>query len=611
MKKSIFTISILIFISINLFSQSPQSFKYQAVVRDAAGLVIKNQNVGIKISILEGSISGTAIYEEEHADSTNDFGLVNLDIGTGTVLSGDFTMIVWGNNSYFVQIELDETGGTSYQLMGVSQLMSVPYALYAEKAGVSDSSLWEINMNDIYYDEGNVGIGTITPNGKLQVYSDTTANINDVIFSVLNAVGDTVFAVYQEGVRIWVSDDTTGAKATGSRGGFAVGGFNPAKSTSDEYFRVSPDSVRVYIKETIGGAKASGSRGGFAVGGFNPAKSPGDYFFNIEDLMNPETINPSEPRFLWYPQKEAVLAGRVLIEHPDSVGLNSVATGYESKAQGGWSHALGYKARTLGDFSTSIGINTFAKGTNSFAVGDEVTAVGDKSFSLGHLTTTRGIGAVALGSEEVNDIGVPTGNYTEADGDYSFAAGLGAKTTGIASVSIGVNTQATNYGSIAVGFYSQASGIQSVAFGNVATASGDFSAAIGFNVQATGISSTAFGNNVSTNGHTGSIIIGDISTIVPTNSTFDNQFMVRASGGYVFYTEPTLMEINTMYISPLTGNVGIGIATPTRKLHINDVMRLEPRATEPNPALPGDIYFDGTTQKLRVYTIPGGWINCN
>jgi len=129
---------------------------------------------------------------------------------------------------------------------------------------------------------GNVGIGTITPNGKLQVYSDTTANINDVIFSVLNAVGDTVFAVYQEGVRIWVSDDTTGAKATGSRGGFAVGGFNPAKSTSDEYFRVSPDSVRVYIKETIGGAKASGSRGGFAVGGFNPAKSPGDYFLILK-----------------------------------------------------------------------------------------------------------------------------------------------------------------------------------------------------------------------------------------------------------------------------------------------------------------------------------------
>ena len=204
-------------------------------------------------------------------------------------------------------------------------------------------------------------------------------------------------------------------------------------------------------------------------------------------------------------------------------------------------------------------------------------------------------------------------NVVGANGDYSFAAGLGAKTTGIASVSIGVNTQATNYGSIAVGFYSQATGIQSVAFGNVVTASGDFSAALGFNVQATGISSTALGNNVSTNGHTGAIIIGDISTIVPTNSSADNQFMVRASGGYVFYTEPTLMETNTMYISPLTGNVGIGVAIPQRKLHINDVMRLEPRSTAPSPAMPGDIYFDTEDQILYVYALLPfpGWKACN
>ncbi|MFH2144207.1 MAG: tail fiber domain-containing protein, partial [Bacteroidota bacterium] len=194
-----------------------------------------------------------------------------------------FADIDWASDLTFIQIELDETGGTNYQMMGLSQLLSVPYALYAEKSGVSDSSIWKINGNDIYYKQGNVGIGLNAPTSKLVVKSDSTANIDDVIFSVLNAQGDTVLAVYQEGVRIWVADDTSSAKATGNRGGFAVGGFNPSKATTNEYLRVTPDSVRVYIEEDYG-SKASGNRGGFAVGGFSPSKSfTNDYLFVNDD----------------------------------------------------------------------------------------------------------------------------------------------------------------------------------------------------------------------------------------------------------------------------------------------------------------------------------------
>ncbi|MFH2096158.1 MAG: hypothetical protein ABIJ16_10670, partial [Bacteroidota bacterium] len=265
-------------------TQSPQSFSYQAVVRDATGLVIPDQNVGIRISILQGSVSGPAVYTETHSPTTSSFGLVNLEIGAGSVVLGNFTVIPWGTDQFFVQIELDETGGASYQLMGVSQLLSVPYALYAEKAGSADSSLWKISMNDIYYDEGNVRVGTGTVNsvGKLQVMSDSLAANNDVIFSVQNAEGDTVFAVYQEGVRIWVSDDTSGTKATGSRGGFAVGGISPAKGVTNDYLWVTPDSVRIYIEEGSG-SKLTGSRGGFAVGGFSPAKAFTNEFLRVTD----------------------------------------------------------------------------------------------------------------------------------------------------------------------------------------------------------------------------------------------------------------------------------------------------------------------------------------
>ncbi len=112
-------------------AQSPQAFKYQTVVRNASNQPIPNQAVSLKISILQGSATGTAVYEETHAATTNVLGIVNLEIGNGTLVSGSFAGINWGTNSYYVKIELDPAGGTAYQNMGTSQLLSVPYALYA------------------------------------------------------------------------------------------------------------------------------------------------------------------------------------------------------------------------------------------------------------------------------------------------------------------------------------------------------------------------------------------------------------------------------------------------------------------------------------------------
>jgi hypothetical protein len=264
------------------FSQTPEKFKYQAVIRNNAGQVIQDQNVNLKISILEGSVSGSVIYSEEHSSTTNTFGLVSLEVGAGSILSGNFSSISWGTDEYFIQIEIDTSGNTNYQLMGITQLLSVPYALYAKESGTTDSAFWHKNGQDLYYNEGNIGIGEISPNGKLIVKSDSSAGVNDVIFSVVNAQGDTVMAVYQEGVRIWVADDTSSTKATGNRGGFAVGGFNPSKTLTNDYLWVTPDSVRVYIEEGAG-SKASGNRGGFAVGGFSPSKAFTTEFLRVTD----------------------------------------------------------------------------------------------------------------------------------------------------------------------------------------------------------------------------------------------------------------------------------------------------------------------------------------
>jgi hypothetical protein len=135
MKKLVLIMSGLVITGI-LLAQSPAAFNYQAVVRDATGAVKANQNVSFRISILQGSVSGTAVFRETHSAMTNEFGLVNLEIGNGNILNGTISTINWGGNRHFLKIELDPNGGSSYTPMGTSQLLSVPYALNAKTVEV-------------------------------------------------------------------------------------------------------------------------------------------------------------------------------------------------------------------------------------------------------------------------------------------------------------------------------------------------------------------------------------------------------------------------------------------------------------------------------------------
>lgn len=133
MKKVILFFVAVMFVAIT-FAQTPQSFKYQAVARDAGGEFLTMQNVSLQISILQTEVGGTAVYVETHSIQTNEFGLINLEIGNGELVSGDISTIDWSADSYFVKIEMDAAGGSNYEEMGTSQLLSVPYALHAKTA---------------------------------------------------------------------------------------------------------------------------------------------------------------------------------------------------------------------------------------------------------------------------------------------------------------------------------------------------------------------------------------------------------------------------------------------------------------------------------------------
>lgn len=142
MKKSIFLFIIAILFALTTSSQTPQAFKYQAVARDLSGNVLVSINVSFRISILQGSAAGTSVYSEKHTKTTNAFGLVDLEIGNGTAPTGSFSAINWAGNVYFLKVEMDPNGGTAYQLMGTSQLLSVPYAIQSKKTEeVADNSV--------------------------------------------------------------------------------------------------------------------------------------------------------------------------------------------------------------------------------------------------------------------------------------------------------------------------------------------------------------------------------------------------------------------------------------------------------------------------------------
>jgi uncharacterized protein (TIGR02145 family) len=138
--KNLLTIVLINSIALLALAQAPQKFSYQSVIRNAGNQLVANQTVGIKISILQGTATGSTVYAETHNPLTNANGLATLEIGGGTVLSGNFATINWANGPFFVKTETDLNGSSNYTITNTTQLLSVPYALHANNTSSSVSS---------------------------------------------------------------------------------------------------------------------------------------------------------------------------------------------------------------------------------------------------------------------------------------------------------------------------------------------------------------------------------------------------------------------------------------------------------------------------------------
>ena len=217
--RKLFTLFIAVFTITSLWAQAPQKMSYQAVIRQASGDLVVSSTLGMRISILQSSALGSSVYIETQAPSTNANGLVSIEIGTGSVVSGTFSSIDWSNGPYFIKTEIDPAGGTDYSaIVGTSQLMSVPYALYAKTA--ANGSKWTALSSDIYFSTGKVGIGSSgAPAYALDVTGDVNVTGNFKVNGVNFGGNSNRFTLGDSNGNVsnWSTDQVVFARASGTQ----------------------------------------------------------------------------------------------------------------------------------------------------------------------------------------------------------------------------------------------------------------------------------------------------------------------------------------------------------------------------------------------------------
>jgi trimeric autotransporter adhesin len=428
MKRFITLVAVLGF-TISSWSQAPQMISYQAVIRNSNNQLVTSHLIGIKISILRGSSSGTVIYAETQKPTTNVNGLISIQVGAGTLVKGTFGAIDWSNGPYFLKTEVDPAGGTSYSITGTSQLISVPYAQYAAKAGNSFSGNYNDLTNKPTLYKSTVHNGTDRSSGNFQAWTD--------------GKGSGLKAVYSFYPTFQITEDNGPRRAADIVGGFDGGAwgteflaFNVGSNhTANDNDSVTKERMRITDAGNVG------------IGITNPQAKldvAGDINVNnhtITNLNNP--VNSKDAATKGYVDAHLFsgnyndLANKPLVK--DSIAKYSVLLWGDQTIAGNktFSSDITVNGIRVGRGKSSIVYNTAVGNSALFnnTTGNYNTAIGYYALFF----NTTGYSNTANGAQALSNN--TTGNYNTATGSGSLLSNTtGNNNTANGSLSLNLNT---------------------------------------------------------------------------------------------------------------------------------------------------------------------------
>ena len=279
----------LIIISFISLAQSPESMNYQAVIRNSSGTIIANQSIGIRIKILQGSANGSTVYNETFTPTSNAYGMVSLQIGTGSVVSGSFSSIDWGNNSYYVETAADVLGGSNYSVISTTQFMSVPYALYAKTSG----SNYVDNSNNISIGSNNPSNFTFSSGNNINLGPQTG---QEIYSGANNFYAGPAAGRYQEGVS---NNIAIGLEALRGGNNTGQGRSNNSIALGNSAGVLSQGDQNIFIGKSSGYVTTSSNGRNIAIGadalnsGNHHNPYTGDNLICIGDNTQPSSLSAS------------------------------------------------------------------------------------------------------------------------------------------------------------------------------------------------------------------------------------------------------------------------------------------------------------------------------
>lgn len=527
--RNLFLAVVMVATAVTVMAQN-NGFSYQAVVRNSNGELIKNQKVGLKLTLADST--GTSVmYEETQSATTSSYGVLSVMVGTGTPKNNSrLSNVNWASGNVWLHISIDENGGTSYIDMGATKIQAVPVALYAVRSGNSAQS-------------GNIGMS------------------DDALFEVKDNYGNVIFAVYPNGVHVYI-DENDDSKAR--RSGFRVTGRTATKEGENtDYLSIDSDGTQVFVDDAADKAR----RSGFRVTGRTATKDDECLFAVDADKTTGDNT-------------------AALGQYATATGEAATAMGYSASAPADYSSAFGFGSTSNGEASFAAGYSAETDGYGAVALGRSAKALNESALALGEEAKAVGHGSCAIGilAEANGEASFAIGQGCKAESVGSVAMGYDCHATGMWSLAFGNCSKAMDHGAVALGKSATAEGSCAFATGEQSLAKGGASVAFGFMAEALGSYSVAIGpQSISAEQEsvtlgkwlyaksTGEMVMGSANDTTgygvsgPLWSNNDRLFTIgNGSGEY--------SRSNAMVVLK-KGSIGVGTSKPAARMEVNGTIK--------------------------------------